>query len=244
MNLHEYQGKELLSRFNIKVQRGITANNLDEAHLAYQKLLEETQTKFVVVKAQIHAGGRGKGGGVKLAKSEEEFKNHAASILGMHLKTPQTPGGLEGPGKLVNKILIAEDSYAPDFNACKEYYFSILTDRSNQKNVIIYSTQGGMDIEKVAEETPELVHKEYVDPALGLLDFQARKIAFNLALSGNAFKEMIRFTKSLYEAYVKLDLNLLEMHYSDMLKLKQCVIYRKKILLRLRRVNLTLIMLN
>jgi succinyl-CoA synthetase beta subunit len=212
MNLHEYQGKELLSRFNIKVQRGITANNLDEAHLAYQKLLEETQTKFVVVKAQIHAGGRGKGGGVKLAKSEEEFKNHAASILGMHLKTPQTPGGLEGPGKLVNKILIAEDSYAPDFNACKEYYFSILTDRSNQKNVIIYSTQGGMDIEKVAEETPELVHKEYVDPALGLLDFQARKIAFNLALSGNAFKEMIRFTKSLYEAYVKLDLNLLEIN--------------------------------
>jgi succinyl-CoA synthetase beta subunit len=212
MNLHEYQGKALLSNQNIKVQRGILATNLEEASTAYDKLLSETGTEYVVTKAQIHAGGRGKGGGVKLAKNKNEFLEQASKILGMHLKTPQTPGGMEGPGKLVQKILITEDSYAPDFNKCKEYYFSILTDRTTQKNVFIYSPQGGMDIEKVAEETPELVYKEYIDVSLGFQDFQGRKIAFNLGLEGKAFKEMLHFTKSLYNTFVNYDLSLLEIN--------------------------------
>ncbi|HRH99822.1 MAG TPA: ADP-forming succinate--CoA ligase subunit beta [Saprospiraceae bacterium] len=212
MNLHEYQGKELLTRFGIPVQRGLVATTVDEAVAAFQKLQSETGTQFAVVKAQIHAGGRGKGGGIKLAKNLEEVKQYAGSILGMMLKTPQTPGGLEGPGKLVQKVYIAEDSYAPDFNACKEYYFSILTDRASQKNVIIYSAQGGMDIEKVAEETPHLVFKEFVDPALGIQDFQCRKISFNLGLDGNAFKEMNVFVKKLYTAFVQTDSALIEIN--------------------------------
>jgi succinyl-CoA synthetase beta subunit len=212
MNLHEYQGKSLLNKFDIKTQRGIVAGTLEEAISAYDNLIRETGTQFVVVKAQIHAGGRGKGGGVKLAKTKDEFRQFASQILGMHLKTPQTPGGMEGPGKLVQKILVAEDSYAPDFNKCKEFYFSVLTDRASQKNVIIYSPQGGMDIEKVAEETPHLVYKEFVDPALGFQDFQARKIAFELGLDGKAFKEMIQFTKGLYKAFVQLDLSLVEIN--------------------------------
>ena len=196
MNLHEYQGKEVLKQFGIPIQKGILANTVEEAVAAFDVLQKETNTEFVVVKAQIHAGGRGKGGGVKLAKNKEDVRTYASAILGMMLKTPQTPGGMNGEGKLVRKVLIAEDSYAPDFNACKEYYFSILTDRASQKNVIIYSTQGGMDIEKVAEETPHLVHKEYVDPALGFQDFQGRKIAFALNLSGKAFKEMCLFIRN------------------------------------------------
>ncbi len=212
MNLHEYQGKELLSRFNIKTQRGYLATTVDEAQINYDKIVSESNSDLAIVKAQIHAGGRGKGGGVKLAKSKEELINYSKAILGMQLKTPQTPGGMTGPGKLVSKILIAEDSYVPQFDACKEYYFSILTDRESQKNVIIYSPQGGMDIEKVAEETPELVYKEYVDAALGLQEFQCRKIAFNLKLEGKAFKEMLQFTKSLYAAFVHFDCSLVEIN--------------------------------
>ena len=138
MNIHEYQGKEVLKKFGISVQKGIIATTVQEAELAFEQIQKDTGTQIAVVKAQIHAGGRGKGGGIKLAKSKEELKQYASQILGMWLRTPQTPGGMEGPGKLVNKIFIAEDSYAPDFNACKEYYFSILTDRATQKNVIIY----------------------------------------------------------------------------------------------------------
>lgn len=212
MNLHEYQGKALLSSFNIRTQKGIMASTLSEAGEAYDKIKSDTGTQYVVVKAQIHAGGRGKGGGVKLAKNREEFITYANQILGMHLKTPQTPGGMEGSGKVVHKILIAEDSYAPDFNKCIEYYFSILTDRTLQKNVIIYSTQGGMDIEKVAEETPHLIFKEYVDPALGLFDFQTRKIGFQLGLEGKAFKEIQSFVKGLYNAFVQKDLSLIEVN--------------------------------
>lgn len=212
MNLHEYQGKNLLNKFGVKVQRGIVATTVDEAVAAYDQLQNETGTKFAVVKAQIHAGGRGKGGGVKLAKNADELKTIAGQILGMHLKTPQTPGGMEGPGKLVRKIFIAEDSYAPDFNANKEYYISILLDRGQGRNVIIYSTQGGMDIEQVAEETPELVFKEFVDPALGILAYQCRKIAFNLGLSGKAFKECVSFVSKLYNAYVSSDASLLEVN--------------------------------
>ena len=167
MNLHEYQGKEILASYGVKIQKGKVATTLEEAVEAYKAVTAESGNNVVVVKAQIHAGGRGKGGGVKLAKSEDELREHAGHILGMMLKTPQTPGGLEGEGKLVRKILIAEDSYAPDFDACKEYYISVMMDREKKRNVIIYSTEGGMNIEEVAEKTPHLVFKEHIDPALG-----------------------------------------------------------------------------
>jgi succinyl-CoA synthetase beta subunit len=212
MNLHEYQGKEILQSYGVPIQRGYVAETVEDAVVAFHKLQEETDTRFAVVKAQIHAGGRGKGGGVKLAKNLEELKDYSGNILGMMLKTPQTPGGLEGPGKLVKKILVAEDAYAPDFDACKEYYMSILMDRERKCNVIIYSTEGGMDIETVAEETPHLVHKEYVDPELGLMPFQARKIAFNLGLSGKAMKGMVKFVSNLYKAYVGSDASLFEIN--------------------------------
>lgn len=212
MNLHEYQGKELLSGHGVRVQRGYVATNMEDAMEAYTRIREETGSEFVVVKAQIHAGGRGKGGGVKLAKTREEFKEHAGNILGMMLKTPQTPGGLEGPGKLVRKILVTEDSYAPDFDACNELYMSILMDREKACNVIIYSTEGGMDIEKVAEETPDKVHKEHIDPALGLQGFQSRKIAFKLGLSGQAFKSMTKFVQGLYKAFLQSDASLFEIN--------------------------------
>jgi len=212
MNLHEYQGKELLASYGVAIQRGKIAHTVEEAAEAYKQLQEETGTEFCVVKAQIHAGGRGKGGGVKLAKNMDELKEHASNILGMMLKTPQTPGGLEGPGKLVRKVLVAEDTYAPDFDACKEYYVSILMDRSTKRNVIIYSTEGGMDIEAVAEETPHLVHKEYIDPQAGIQGFQLRKIAFNLGLEGKAFKEMTKFIASLYKAFIGSDASLFEIN--------------------------------
>lgn len=212
MNLHEYQGKELLASYGVAIQRGIVAHTVEEAVEAYKKLQEDTGTEYCVVKAQIHAGGRGKGGGVKLAKNMDELKEHAGNILGMMLKTPQTPGGMEGSGKLVRKVLVAEDTYAPDFDACKEYYISVLMDRSAKRNVIVYSTEGGMDIEAVAEETPHLVHKEYVDPRLGLQAFQLRKIAFNLGLEGKAFKEMTKFVSSLYNAFVGSDASLFEIN--------------------------------
>ena len=212
MNLHEYQGKELLKSFGVAIQEGIVATTVEEAVEAFKTLQEQTGTEMAVVKAQIHAGGRGKGGGVKLAKNMDDLKDHAGNILGMILKTPQTPGGLEGPGKLVRKVLIAEDVYAPDFDACKEYYVSILMDRERKCNVIVYSTEGGMDIEKVAEETPHLVHKEYVDATLGLQAFQTRKVAFNLGLSGQAFKQMSKFISNLYKAFVSSDASLFEIN--------------------------------
>ncbi len=212
MNLHEYQGKELLKSYGVTIQDGIVAHTVEEAVAAYRQISERTGAKFAIVKAQIHAGGRGKGGGVKFAKDLDSLKEHAGNILGMMLKTPQTPGGMEGPGKLVSKVLIAEDAYLPNPDACKEFYVSILTDRENKCNVIIYSTEGGMDIETVAEETPHLVHKEYVDPTLGLQAFQTRKIAFNLGLSGTAFKEMVRFIAALYKAFVGSDATLFEIN--------------------------------
>jgi succinyl-CoA synthetase beta subunit len=212
MNLHEYQGKNLLKSYGVAIQEGVVAENVDEAVAAYQKIQKDTGVDTVVVKAQIHAGGRGKGGGVKLAKNLDELKNHAGNILGMMLKTPQTPGGMDGAGKLVSKILVAEDVYAPDFDACKEYYVSILMDRERKCNVIIYSTEGGMNIEEVAEETPHLLHKEYIDPLLGLMGFQARKVAFNLGLSGQAFKEMTKFITNLYKAFVGADASLFEIN--------------------------------
>ncbi len=209
MNLHEYQAKGILESYGVKIQRGKVAHNVEEAVEAAEKLSEETGTKMWVVKAQIHAGGRGKGGGVKLAKNMDELKEHAGNIIGMMLKTPQTPGGMEGAGKKVNKVLIAEDAYAPDFDACKEYYMSILMDRSTGKNVIVYSAEGGMDIESVAHE---LIHKEWIEPGIGIQPFQLRKIAFNLGLSGKAFKEMSKMVAKLYNAYLKMDASLIEIN--------------------------------
>ena len=212
MNLHEYQGKSLLQNFGVAIQDGVTAESVDDAVAAYRRIAARTGSRFAVIKAQIHAGGRGKGGGVKVVKSEEEARQVAGDILGMMLKTPQTPGGMEGPGKKVNMVLVAEDAYVPDFDSCKEYYMSILTDRASRCNVIVYSTEGGMDIEKVAEETPDKVHREFIDPTLGLQGFEARKVAFNLGLSGKAFKECAKFVAKLYRAFVESDATLFEIN--------------------------------
>ncbi len=212
MNLHEYQGKELLKKYGVAVQEGVVAHTVEEAVAAYEQIKARTGSDIALVKAQIHAGGRGKGGGIKLAKNLDDLKEKAGQVLGMMLKTPQTPGGMNGPGKLVRKVLIAEDAYAPDFDACKEFYVSILMDRERKCNVIVYSTEGGMDIEAVAEETPHLVQKEYIHPTLGLQAFQARKIAFNLGLNGKAFKEMVGFIQSLYAAFVGADASLFEIN--------------------------------
>lgn len=208
MNLHEYQGKEILNSFGVKIQRGIVADNHKKAVDGAKQLSAETGTSWWVVKAQIHAGGRGKGGGVKLAKSLEEVESISKSIIGMMLKTPQTPP----EGKKVNQVLIAEDVYYPGDSEPEEYYMSVLLNRSTGKNMIMYSTEGGMDIETVAEETPHLIFTEEIDPAAGLLPFQARKIAFNLGLSGKAFKEMVRFVTALYKAYVASDSSLFEIN--------------------------------
>jgi succinyl-CoA synthetase beta subunit len=208
MNLHEYQGKELLSTFGVRIQRGVVACTADEAVAAAEKLNKDTGTSWWVIKAQIHAGGRGKGGGVKLAKSLEEVRSISNDILGMHLITPQT----SAEGKFVNQVLIAEDVYYPGESETEEYYMSVLLNRANGRNMIMYSTEGGMDIETVAEKTPHLIFTEEVDPSTGLQGFQCRKIAFNLGLSGLAFKEMTKFVYSLYKAYDNTDSSLFEIN--------------------------------
>ena len=208
MNLHEYQGKEILEKFNVKVQKGYVADNIEDAVKCAQKIQKETGTGIFVIKAQIHAGGRGKGGGVKIAKSLEEVKKIASEILGMNLVTPQTPP----EGKLVRKILIAEDVYYDGESERSEFYISLLLNRSSSKNMIIYSTEGGVDIETVAEKTPNLIFREEVESENGLLPFQARKIAFNLGLSGEAFKNMVQFITSLYQAYQMSDASLFEIN--------------------------------
>ena len=208
MNLHEYQGKNILSQFGVKIQRGIVASTSEEAVAAAKQLNQETGTDWFVVKAQVHAGGRGKGGGVKLAKSVDEVKSISDQILGMQLVTPQT----SSEGKTVHQVLIAEDVYYPGPTETDEFYMSVLLNRSTGKNMIIYSTEGGMDIETVAEETPHLIFNEEIDPATGLLPFQARRIAFNLGLSAAAFKDMTRFVSSLYTAYIKSDASLFEIN--------------------------------
>ena len=208
MNLHEYQGKEILAEYGVAIQRGIIAKTSDEAVRAAKELTDQTGTDWHVIKAQIHAGGRGKGGGVKVAKSLEELETQAKAILGMQLITPQTPP----EGKKVNQVLIAEDVYYPGENQPSEYYMSVLLNRASGKNMIMYSTEGGMDIETVAEQTPHLIFTEEIDPALGLQPFQARKVAFNLGLSGNAFKAMVKFVSSLYRAYIGADASLFEIN--------------------------------
>jgi len=215
MNLHEYQAKELLKKYNVPVQEGIAAETVDAAITAYHKIAGETNNKFAVVKAQIHAGGRGKGKivgteqrGVAVGKSAADIETFAKNILGGTLVTIQT-----GPaGKLVSKILVAQDVYYEGPQPTKEFYLSILLDRSKGMNVIMYSTEGGMDIEEVAHNTPEKIFKEWIHPGGALQGFQARKIAFNLGLSGDAFKSCVKFVTNLYNAYVGLDCGMLEIN--------------------------------
>ncbi len=208
MNIHEYQAKDILKQYGVKIQEGIVADNPEKALEAAKQLHAETGTNWYVVKAQVHAGGRGKGGGIKLAQSLNEVKELSDQILGMQLVTHQT-----GPqGKEVHKVLIAEDVYYPGDNEPKEFYLSILLDRSNNCNVIMASTEGGMDIEEVAAKTPEKIIKERIDPSVGLQGFQARKIAFSLGLQGNAFKEMVQFINALYTAYESIDASLFEIN--------------------------------
>ena len=215
MNIHEYQGKSILQSFGLAIQRGKVADTPEAAHDAAVALAEETGTEWFVVKAQIHAGGRGKGTvtetgspGVVLAKGLDQVKDKAQGILGGHLVTAQT----NAQGKQVNKILIAEDVYYPGASEPEEYYMSVLLDRASGKNIIMYSPEGGMDIEAVAEKTPHLIFKEEVDPAVGLQGFQSRRIAFNLGLSGQGFKQMVKFTQALYAAYVGCDAAMFEIN--------------------------------
>ncbi|RZK39912.1 MAG: ADP-forming succinate--CoA ligase subunit beta [Hymenobacter sp.] len=208
MNIHEYQGKEILKKYGVRVQEGITADTAEEAVAAAEQLHEQTGTSWYVIKAQIHAGGRGKGGGVKLAKNLEQVKDIAGQIIGMQLVTKQT--GAEG--RKVHKVLVAQDVYYPGESPTKEYYMSVLLDRTSGKNVIIYTTEGGMDIEEVAESHPDKILKEFIDPAVGLQGFQARKIAFNLGLAGEAQKEMVKFVTALYKAYDETDSSMFEIN--------------------------------
>ena len=208
MNLHEYQAKGVLKSFGVNIQEGIAIDDASEAVNTAKELTAQTGTEWYVIKAQIHAGGRGKGGGVKLAKNLDELQEHSNNILGMQLITPQT----SKEGKKVNKILIAQDVYYPGEAEIEEFYVSILLDRMSGRNTIIYSTEGGMDIEEVAEKTPHLIFKEEVDPAVGLQGFQKRKIAFNLGLSGASMKDFGKFITSLYNAYVGIDAALIEIN--------------------------------
>ena len=215
MNLHEYQAKELMKKNGAAIQEGIVATTPEQAVDAAKKMKELYNSDWVVVKSQIHAGGRGKGTiegtdqhGVALAKNADQVKQIATNILGNVLVTKQTGAA----GRLVNKVLVAQDVYYPGESPTKELYFSILLDRGTGKNVIIYSTEGGMDIEEVAEHTPDKVLKEWIEPGVGLQDFQCRKIAFDLGLSGNANKEMIKFVRAVYNTYMGIDASMVEIN--------------------------------
>lgn len=208
MNIHEHQAKETLKKYGVAIQEGIVAYSPEEAVEAARTLKEQTGTSWWVIKAQIHAGGRGKGGGVKLAKSLDDVRDLAGQIIGMQLVTPQT-----GPeGKKVHKILVGQDVYYPGASETSEFYMSVLLNRATGRNMIMYSTEGGMDIEEVAEKTPHLIFKEEVDPRVGLQGFQARRISFNLGLSGQAFKQMVKFTMALYKAYEGTDSDMFEIN--------------------------------
>ncbi len=215
MNLHEYQGKSILESFGVSIQRGVVVSSLDEVPAKVKELQAKTSTQGMVVKAQIHAGGRGKGEitetgsrGVVFASSAEKVAEKVKGILGGHLVTKQT----NATGKKVNKVLLGEDVYYPGATEPKEMYMSVLLDREQERNIIMYSTEGGMNIEEVAEATPEKIFKESIDPRLGLQAFQARKIAFNLGLSGKANKEMVAFVQALYKAYVGCDASMFEIN--------------------------------
>lgn len=215
MNIHEYQGKAILKTFGVAIQEGIVADTPEQAVEAAKELQKQTGTGWWVVKSQIHAGGRGKGKikgteqrGVALAKSLDDVKTISSNILGNTLITLQTGE----KGKKVNKVLVAQDVYYPGETPTKEFYVGVLLDRSKGRNTIMYSTEGGMDIETVAHDTPHLIFKEEIDPKVGLRDFQCRKIAFNLGLSGEAFKQMTKFIASLYKAYEATDSSMFEIN--------------------------------
>ena len=215
MNLHEYQGKLILKSYGVAIQEGIVVERVEDALAAAKELTAKTGTSWYVIKAQIHAGGRGKGTieetgshGVVLAKGIDQVEEKVRGILGGHLQTLQT----NGVGKLVSKVLIAQDVYYPGESEVEEFYMSVLLDRENGKNVIVYSTEGGMNIEHVAENTPEKIYRELIDPRVGIQGFQARKIAFNLGLSGEAFKQMVKFIPTLYKAYEGIDASMFEIN--------------------------------
>ncbi len=208
MNLHEYQGKSILKGYGVSVPVGIVASSPDEAFEAAKEIQKQTGSDKWAVKAQVHAGGRGKGGGVKIAKSLDEVKMYADQIIGMHLVTPQT----KKEGKLVRRVLIEQNIYYPGPENVEEYYMSILLNRAEGRNMVMYSPRGGMNIEAVAAETPEQIYTETIDPKVGLQGFQARRIAFNLGLSGVAFKEMVKFVSALYKAYEGTDASLFEIN--------------------------------
>ncbi len=208
MNIHEYQAKSILKEFGVAVPEGVVIDNPEKAVDAAKQIQEKTGMDTWAVKAQIHAGGRGKGGGVKIAKSLEDVKQFATDIIGMQLVTHQT-----GPeGKKVNKVLVEQGIYYPGVSEIQEFYMSVLLNRATGRNIIMYSTEGGMDIETVAEQTPHLIFKEEIDPRVGIQAYQARIIAFNLGLSGKAFKEMVKFVMALYAAYEKSDSSLFEIN--------------------------------
>jgi len=208
MNTHEFQGKSLLRAYDVDIQEGFVAETAEQAVLVARQLKDKYKTDYFVVKAQIHAGGRGKGGGVKLAKSVEEAGILAGRMLGMNLVTPQT-----GPaGRKVNKVLIAQDVYYKGNYEPEEFYISILLNRKSGRYILMYSPAGGMDIEQVAEKTPELIYTEDISPLTGLQPFQTRNVAFKLGLKGNAARNMQKFLKGIYEAFISCDAQLLEIN--------------------------------
>jgi len=208
MNIHEYQGKEIIKKYGVAIQEGILANSPEEAVAAAKKVDELYGSKWVVIKAQVHAGGRGKGGGIKLAKNLDEVREWSEKIIGMNLVTKQT--GAEG--KKVHSVLISQDVFYPGASEPKEYYMSVLLNRATGRNIIMYSTEGGMDIEEVAEHTPHLIFKEEIDPKVGLQQFQVRQICFNLGLSGDAYKSMINFVNAPYKAFEDIDAAMFEIN--------------------------------
>lgn len=208
MNLHEYQGKTILKKYGVAVPEGVVITNPEKANEAAEIINKATGCDVWAVKAQIHAGGRGKGGGVKIAKSKPDVISYAKSILGMTLVTPQT----SAEGKLVQKVLVEQGIYYPGESPIKEIYMSVLLNRLTSRNMIMYSPEGGMSIEEVAAKTPHLIFKEEIDPSCGLQGFQCRRIAFNLGLTGKAFNNMTRFVASLYKAYIESDASLFEIN--------------------------------
>ena len=208
MKIHEYQAKEILKQYKIPIQDGFVVDNKEDIESTVKKVQETFNTNDVIVKAQIHAGGRGKGGGVKLAKTLDEVRSIADDILGMYLITPQT----SATGKLVNQILIAEDVYYPGESETSEFYMSVLLNRATCRNMIMYSTEGGTDIETVAEQTPHLIFTEEIVPKLGITEEQCIKISTNLGLNGVAFEEMKNFVAALYKAYDSTDSSLFEIN--------------------------------
>lgn len=208
MNLHEYQGKSLLRKHGVAVAEGILVEHPHQAIPAAKEIQERTGISIWAVKAQIHAGGRGKGGGVKIARSLEEVEKHASEIIGMQLVTPQT-----GPkGKTVRKVLIEQGIYYPGESEPAELYLSFLLNRDRSRYMVMYSPRGGMNIEEVAEETPSLIFTEEIDPRVGLQAYQCRRIAFNFGLSGMAFKNMVQCVGKLYNAFIESDASMLEIN--------------------------------